>query len=125
MGKAHRITTVQLFTLLLTSALVGACITLMISRPGLARAEAAPPRSVRQGDNSAAKTDEKKKGGRPVVHFEIGCRDTPKTKDFYAKLFDWQIHTEGPMTDIKTGAGKGIDGHIVSLGHDPQNYITF
>ena len=26
---------------------------------------------------------------------------------------------------IQTGGGKGIDGHITALGHDPQNYITF
>lgn len=24
----------------------------------------------------------------PVVHFEIGCRDSAKTQEFYKKLFD-------------------------------------
>jgi hypothetical protein len=27
--------------------------------------------------------------GRPVIHFEIGCRDAAKTEQFYSKLFDW------------------------------------
>lgn len=27
--------------------------------------------------------------GKPVVHFEIGCRDKAKTAEFYGALFDW------------------------------------
>jgi predicted enzyme related to lactoylglutathione lyase len=53
--------------------------------------------------------------GRPVIRFEIGCRDAP-----------------GPIGKpnrtaimIKTGAEGGIGGHITSLGHEPQNYVTF
>lgn len=30
--------------------------------------------------------------GHPVVHFEIGCKDSAKTQDFYAKLFGWKLH---------------------------------
>jgi predicted enzyme related to lactoylglutathione lyase len=26
----------------------------------------------------------------PVVHFEIGCRDSAKTQEFYGKLFNWK-----------------------------------
>ena len=26
----------------------------------------------------------------PVVHFEIGCRDTGKAAGFYASLFGWK-----------------------------------
>lgn len=63
--------------------------------------------------------------GRPVVYFEIGCRDSAKTRDFYSELFDWQIHAAGPASVIQTGGGKGIDGHITSLGHEPENYVTF
>jgi predicted enzyme related to lactoylglutathione lyase len=59
----------------------------------------------------------------PVVHFEIGCRDTAKTQEFYAKLFDWQIQPAGPAAMITTG-GTGIDGHITALGHEPHNYVT-
>ena len=60
--------------------------------------------------------------GKPVTHFEIGCRDSAKTSDFYAKLFDWQMKPMGPATMIETGPG-GIGGHITSLGHEPHNYV--
>lgn len=61
--------------------------------------------------------------GRPVVHFEIGCRDLGKTKTFYSQLFDWQID-DGPASMINTATPEGIQGHITSLGHEPHNYVT-
>jgi uncharacterized protein len=63
--------------------------------------------------------------GQPVVHFEIGCRDTAKTSDFFARLFGWQMQAAGPAAMIDTGAGSGIQGHIVALGHEPHNFTTF
>ena len=63
--------------------------------------------------------------GNPVVHFEIGCRDNTKTTDFYSQLFDWQIQAMGPASIVQTNSGKGIEGHITSLGHEPHNYVTF
>ncbi len=63
--------------------------------------------------------------GRPVVHFEIGCRNQKTTSDFYAKLFDWKMAEMGPATMIDTGAGSGIPGHITALGHEPHNYTIF
>ena len=60
--------------------------------------------------------------GHPVIHFEIGCRDSAKTSDFYAKLFDWQMNPVGPATMINTGSGIG--GHISALGHEPNHYVT-
>jgi predicted enzyme related to lactoylglutathione lyase len=63
--------------------------------------------------------------GRPVVHFEIGCRDRTKTGDFYSKLFGWQITPAGPASNIQTGAPQGISGHITSLGHEPEHYTMF
>jgi predicted enzyme related to lactoylglutathione lyase len=63
--------------------------------------------------------------GQPVVHFEIGCRDSAKTADFFNRLFDWQMQPMGPATMINTGTGAGIQGHISSLGHEPHNYTTF
>jgi predicted enzyme related to lactoylglutathione lyase len=63
--------------------------------------------------------------GRPVVHFEVGCRDRAKTGDFYAKLFGWQVTDAGPASIIDTGSPRGIPGHMTSLGHEPENYITF
>ena len=59
----------------------------------------------------------------PVARFEIGCRDSAKTQEFYSKLFDWQIQSAGPAAMITTG-GTGIDGHITALGHEPHNYVT-
>jgi uncharacterized protein len=61
--------------------------------------------------------------GHPVVHFEIGCRDSAKTQEFYAKLFDWKIQQAGPAAMIDTGGG--ITGHITALGHEPFHYTTF
>jgi len=63
--------------------------------------------------------------GRPVIYFEIGCRDAAKTEQFYSKLFDWQTSQNGPAVTINTGAAGGIGGHITSLGHEPHNYVTF
>ena len=62
--------------------------------------------------------------GRPVVHFEIGCRDKTKTANFYAALFDWRMSEEGPAAMI-AAEPSGIAGHIVALGHEPHNFITF
>ena len=63
--------------------------------------------------------------GRPVVHFEIGCRDKAKTKAFFTALFDWTIAEAGPASMIDTGAGTGIQGHITALGHEPHKYTLF
>jgi predicted enzyme related to lactoylglutathione lyase len=63
--------------------------------------------------------------GQPVVHFEIGCKDSARTQEFYTKLFDWKIQPAGPAANIETGGTGGINGHITSLGHEPYNYVTF
>jgi len=58
----------------------------------------------------------------PVVHFEIGCRDTTRTRKLYQDLFDWKIQGAGPAATI---AEAGISGHITALGHEPHNYTIF
>ena len=63
--------------------------------------------------------------GCPVVHFEIGCRETEKTAKFYSDLFDWKTSAYGPAAMIDTAAGQGIQGHINSLGHEPHRYTMF
>lgn len=63
--------------------------------------------------------------GQPVVHFEIGCRDSAKTADFFSRLFGWQMQAMGPATMIDTDGAGGIQGHITSLGHEPHHYTTF
>lgn len=62
--------------------------------------------------------------GKPIVHFEIGCRDMARTSKFYADLFEWSTQDFGPATMINTGDGQGIHGHINALGHEPHNYVT-
>jgi predicted enzyme related to lactoylglutathione lyase len=62
--------------------------------------------------------------GRPVVHFDIGCRDSEKTQEFYKKMFDWKIEMFGPAAMI-AAEGNGIAGHITSLGHEPYHYTIF
>jgi predicted enzyme related to lactoylglutathione lyase len=61
--------------------------------------------------------------GSPVVHFEIGCRDSKKTQKFYSDLFGWEITQAGPAAMISTGSGIG--GHITELGHEPHHYTIF
>ena len=61
----------------------------------------------------------------PVVYFEIGCTDRTKTEHFFGELFGWKIQENGPASTIDTGGEKGIPGHIVSLGHEPQHYTMF
>jgi len=63
--------------------------------------------------------------GKPVVHFEIGCRDRQATGQFYATLFDWSVDDVGPASFIKTGSAEGIGGHMSSLGHEPYHYTMF
>jgi predicted enzyme related to lactoylglutathione lyase len=59
----------------------------------------------------------------PICHFEIGCRDRVKTKEFFNQLFDWKMEDAGPATMIQTGDAVG--GHISVLGHEPHNYTIF
>jgi uncharacterized protein len=63
--------------------------------------------------------------GKPVVHFEIGCRNLKTASDFYAKLFEWNMAEMGPAVMIDTGAGGGIPGHMTALGHEPHHYTIF
>jgi predicted enzyme related to lactoylglutathione lyase len=59
----------------------------------------------------------------PICHFEIGCRDRARTKEFFGQLFDWKMDEAGPAVNIATGDAVG--GHITALGHEPHNYTIF
>ena len=61
----------------------------------------------------------------PVIHFEIGCRDTGKSAQFYADTFGWSAAQQGPAAMIQTGASQGIQGHFTALGHEPFHYTIF
>jgi uncharacterized protein len=63
--------------------------------------------------------------GRPVVHFEIGCRDSTKTQEFYRKLFDWKIEGMGPAAAMIAPEPPGVGGHITAPGHEPHHYTIF
>jgi len=59
---------------------------------------------------------------KPVVHFEIGCRDVSTLGPFYSKLFGWDMAHHGPAALITSNTG--ITGHMTTLGHEPHNYLT-
>ena len=65
----------------------------------------------------------------PVVHFEIGCRDKAKAKEFFGGLFGWNFASMGQAHDaglmIDTGGPGGIAGHVTQLGHEPHHYTIF
>jgi predicted enzyme related to lactoylglutathione lyase len=53
--------------------------------------------------------------GQPVVHWEIGAKDSEKLQSFYARLFDWKIDANNPWEYgmVSTGGQGGIDGGIM------------
>ncbi len=63
--------------------------------------------------------------GKPVVHFEVIGRDSPKLQKFYGTLFDWKIDANNPQNYgmVDTGSNKGIPGGIGS-GSGPGG-VTF
>jgi uncharacterized protein len=118
MKPVYTLTARRLYGLLLLAVLAGAlCSLLLLGLPATAQNAKNTP-----SPNGAPK--EKAKMGRPVVHFEIGCRDSAATQAFYSNLFDWDITAAGPAATINTGGEGGINGHITALGHEPHNYVT-
>ncbi|MFQ6019539.1 MAG: VOC family protein [Dehalococcoidia bacterium] len=65
--------------------------------------------------------------GQPVVHFEIAAKDGKKIQDFYAKLFDWRIDANNPMSYgmADTGGQGGINGGVYQTQGDMPPYLTF
>lgn len=63
----------------------------------------------------------------PVVHFEIVGRDGEKLKEFYHRLFDWQIDSNNPMNyGSVSAAGEGSIGGGISASSDGQvGHVTF
>lgn len=62
--------------------------------------------------------------GKPVVHFDIGCRDLDVSTAFYSELFDWSASDYGPLSkQFDTQTEEGIPGHTTALGHEPHNYV--
>jgi predicted enzyme related to lactoylglutathione lyase len=59
----------------------------------------------------------------PVVHFEIGSKDTGATAEFYRSVFDWQFADTGSARLIIGGNEGGPTGMLNALGHPPENYV--
>lgn len=58
----------------------------------------------------------------PVVHFEIGSKDSAALSKFYAAVFGWTFTPLGGAQVIHTGAG-GPTGMLNALGHPPETYV--
>ena len=66
--------------------------------------------------------------GRPIVHFEILGKDAKKLQDFYAKLFDWKIDANNPMSyglveANEGGPANGVGGGIAA-SMDGKTLVT-
>ena len=66
----------------------------------------------------------------PVVHFEIQSNRPDELRDFYGKVFDWDINVVSEEMDyalVKThGEGEvGIDGGIGATGGGPNQVIYY
>jgi predicted enzyme related to lactoylglutathione lyase len=59
----------------------------------------------------------------PVVHWEIAVKDYPRAKEFYSKLFDWQIDDDNPMKYGMVNPG-GLGGGLFKAEGDVPNYVT-
>ncbi len=64
---------------------------------------------------------------QPVVHFEIGAKNGAQSRQFYSKLFDWQIQMhEGMDYGLVSPAGEGSIGGGIGAAPEGQNpYVTF
>ena len=119
MPKTYHLNSSQMLTLLLFTLALGSVTTQFFVHFTPAKASASPLPTTQESAPIA------KSKGHPVVHFEIGCKSLSKTSDFYSKLFDWQMKPTPMSANIKTGSEKGIEGHITSLGHEPEHYVAF
>lgn len=66
--------------------------------------------------------------GQPVVHWEIGGRDSRKLRDFYSQVFGWKITVHEDMGGyglVETGGQGGINGGIYAAGENMPPMVTF
>jgi predicted enzyme related to lactoylglutathione lyase len=63
--------------------------------------------------------------GNPIVHVEIGCRDGGKTREFFSRLFDWEISGPEGGFMIDAGGPGGVTGHIAELAEEWGSYQIF
>ena len=60
----------------------------------------------------------------PVVHFEIGSKNSAETAKFYSAVFGWQFAPMGGAQLVSGGHEGGPTGMLNALGHPPENYVT-
>lgn len=60
---------------------------------------------------------------KPVVFFDIGCRDLSATVEFYESMFGWKADRASGMTAMIDADQAGLSGAITALGHEPHNYV--
>ena len=67
----------------------------------------------------------------PFVHVELNTPDPKKAKEFYAKLFQWQLEDvpnpavpDGAYTMIKVGQGTG-GGIMKQIPGGPAGWLSY
>lgn len=60
----------------------------------------------------------------PVIHFEIGARDSASLRDFYERLFGWKFDTTDPNYSLFPGTDSGIGGGLMQLREGMPDYVT-
>jgi uncharacterized protein len=71
--------------------------------------------------------------GQPVVHFEVVAQDPAKLRDYYSKLFGWEIDANNPMgygmvtreSNPTKDGGFGIGGGIGPAPEGYPGHVTF
>ena len=58
----------------------------------------------------------------PIVHFEIGSKDSAALAKFYGDVLGWTFLPAGPAQVVDTG-GASPTGMLNALGHPPDNYV--
>lgn len=60
----------------------------------------------------------------PVIHFEIGARDSATLREFYHRMFGWKFDTSDPNYSLVASTNGGIGGGIMQLQEDIPDYGT-
>ncbi|HTJ72285.1 MAG TPA: VOC family protein [Actinospica sp.] len=61
----------------------------------------------------------------PVVHFEIGVKDSDAAAAFYRDLFGWEIRATDPEYSlVEGGADGGIGGGLMRTRGQIPSYVT-
>lgn len=70
--------------------------------------------------------------GQPVVHFEVIGKDGKALRDYYSRLFDWEIDADNPMgygtvdrAANLSDEGVGIGGGVAGAPEGYAGHVTF